>query len=387
VSQRIETLEVTVPLKANQSVVNALTATVTQQGNDITLQGAAITSIQSTLTGKADQSALNALATTVSQQGNDITAQGTAITSLQSALNGYTGADAVATAFSGLNSQVSSIGGQVSAQADALTSLSAATTPGNVATANLRMTASAGPAGYAARIGFEARAGGSGAYRSAALFLDVPSGAGPTRMAAVADQFIFTDGTAAYSPVVISGGQLLAADLKVQRANIINFTATWAEIETAVVNNFVAAEANIGNLTVDTIKIKNGAVGAKASASGSANGSPSAWVTVCSATINNASGLIPLMQVKVTVNVSAVGSQNPGLGSARLVRSGNESNHLYDFSVNVNGGSSAAGSDVAFRMDPDAPTGSITYLVQVRHSGGASSSSATADLAISYNKK
>jgi hypothetical protein len=119
---------------------------------------------------------------------------------------------ATASSVSLLSAQVTTIDGKVTAQASAITSLSAGTTDGNVATANFRMTATAGPAGYASRIGFEARAGGSGSYRSASMFLDVPSDTSqPTRVAFVADQFSVTNGSATQTPLIFQSGVLTLA--------------------------------------------------------------------------------------------------------------------------------------------------------------------------------
>ncbi|RJG46494.1 phage tail protein [Mesorhizobium sp. DCY119] len=113
---------------------------------------------------------------------------------------------ATASAVTLLSAQVSSIGGQVSAQADSITALFVAM-GGSSAAVNVRMSASAGPAGYAARYGIEARTGGAGAYRSAAMFIDVPASAlSPTRVAFVADQFVVTDGTNNAAPFVFTGG-------------------------------------------------------------------------------------------------------------------------------------------------------------------------------------
>ncbi|EPE99540.1 phage tail protein [Rhizobium grahamii] len=94
----------------------------------------------------------------------------------------------VASAIDSLQVQIDEQG---DALASAITALSAASSAGDVATANFRMTVNAGPSGYAARIGAEARAGGAGAFRAAAWYLDVPSTPSqPTRFLVVAEQFV-----------------------------------------------------------------------------------------------------------------------------------------------------------------------------------------------------
>jgi hypothetical protein len=110
-------------------------------------------------------------------------------------------------------SAISSLSAEIDAQGDALsqaiTALSAADVAGNVATANFRMTASAGPSGYAARIAMEARAGGAGTFRSSGLFLDVPtSSSDPTRVLVIAEQFVVSDGTTSANPLIFQSGEL-----------------------------------------------------------------------------------------------------------------------------------------------------------------------------------
>lgn len=169
-----------------------------------------ITFLEAEITGfdgaiAANATSISSLTATVTTQGNNITAQGLRLDSVEATIPTL----ATAAALSSLSSTVSTIDGKVNAQATAITSLSAGTTGGDVATANFRMTVSAGPSGYASRIGLEARAGGTGIWRSASLFLDVPtSTSSPTRVAIVADQFIVTDGTNVKNPLIFSGGEL-----------------------------------------------------------------------------------------------------------------------------------------------------------------------------------
>lgn len=114
--------------------------------------------------------------------------------------------DTVATAIDLLETQITEQG---DALATAITSLSAGTVAGDTATANFRMTVTAGPSGYAARIGAEARVGGSGDFRSAGWFLDVPAlSTDPTRFLVMADQFVVSDGAANTKPLVFQSGEL-----------------------------------------------------------------------------------------------------------------------------------------------------------------------------------
>lgn len=125
-----------------------------------------------------------------------------------------------------LEARVDTVDGKTTSLAEAITSLNAADVTGNVATANFRMGVSAGPSGYASRIGMEARTGGNGTWRSAGLFIDVPaSTAQPTRVAINSEQFVVSDGTNAFRPLVYQDGLLTIQAAAMNVANIGVVTA------------------------------------------------------------------------------------------------------------------------------------------------------------------
>jgi hypothetical protein len=168
------------------------------------------------------------------------------------------------------------IEGELVAIADALTELSAGDGD-DVSTARFRMTVQSGDAG-GVTIGAQGRTGTVGAWRDAGWFLRVPNlEADPTQFLVIADQFavassasaarfnpfIFEDGTLRVSNAFI--GDLTAVNIDVNALTATagffdNLEATWAQIDSAVINNFVAQAGNIGDLTVGTIKIPAGAV-------------------------------------------------------------------------------------------------------------------------------
>ncbi|WP_065091646.1 phage tail protein [Rhizobium leucaenae] len=209
-----EIIDVNAGIDANASAINAITTRVTTNEGAIT---------------------------SISQQLVDIEAN---ITDLQ------TGQTANSSAITVLQASVTSINGTLSAQADSITSLTAQV--GDVsASANFRMSVYAAASGYSSRIGMEARAGSTGNYRTASLFIDVPSAdTSPTRVAIVADQFSVTNGTNYQNPFIFQSGVAYLNSIKVQWADIVNANIQWANISTAVVNNFVATAANIGSLVV-----------------------------------------------------------------------------------------------------------------------------------------
>lgn len=117
--------------------------------------------------------------------------------------------DVVATAIESLSAEIDAQGNALS---QAITALSAANVAGDVATANFRMSASAGTGGAAARIAMEARAGGVGAFKSAGLFIDVPEDeADPSRVVILADQFVVADPDDSVTqqfPLIFQDGEL-----------------------------------------------------------------------------------------------------------------------------------------------------------------------------------
>lgn len=124
-----------------------------------------------------------------------------------------------------LSTSVADIGGQVSAYANAITSLSAATSPTDVNTANFRMAVQTGPSGYS-RIGMQARQGGTGSWRQASLFLDVPNAPGePTRVVVDAEQFAVLGPSGATAPFVIDGGTTYVNNAMIRNLTADNITA------------------------------------------------------------------------------------------------------------------------------------------------------------------
>jgi Putative phage tail protein len=165
-------------------------ADYTSQIDVIAGQTAAVATSVTTLT-----TTFNAQTATFTSQISTLSAADTALSSRVDTLTATltdptTGLQATANAVSSLSATVTSLDGDVTAVATALTSLSAASSTGDVNTANFRMSVMTGPTGYS-RIGAEARAGGSGDYRTAAWYLDVPNDTSlPTRFLVNAGQFI-----------------------------------------------------------------------------------------------------------------------------------------------------------------------------------------------------
>lgn len=164
-----------------------------------------ITSLEVTIPNKADASVVSALSLTVAEHGSTLTSHGSDITALQNTVNDpTTGVAATAGAVSSLISDVSTIDGLVSAQASSITALQ--TSYNSVSgSATFRMNTGYTPAaGWTSRIGLQTRINSSGTFRDAGIFLE--STATQARVIIKADQFIVTDGTNNAQPFVFTGG-------------------------------------------------------------------------------------------------------------------------------------------------------------------------------------
>lgn len=148
--------------------------------------------------------------------------------------------DTVASAIASLSAEIDDQGNALS---QAITALSAATDSGDTATANFRMTASAGPSGIAARIAMEARAGGSGSFRSAGLFLDVPvSTSDPSRVMILADQFVVADpddSTNTSFPLVFQDGEITLNVANIGTVNSGLITNPGGKMNIDINNGFI----------------------------------------------------------------------------------------------------------------------------------------------------
>lgn len=118
---------------ANAQALSSLSASVTQNGKNITSQGSAITKLQSDvmqlgkdISGKADASALTNLTTRVTATEGSLKSQGDSLTSLQNSLNttnSNVAKKADATALQSLQNTVEQHGRDLTTQSSALTNL------------------------------------------------------------------------------------------------------------------------------------------------------------------------------------------------------------------------------------------------------------------------
>jgi peptidoglycan hydrolase CwlO-like protein len=217
-------------IAANSTAISQLITRTDKNEEGIVTASQNITTLTSNLSIAEDNiaanaTAVNALTTRVTSNEDGITSLSQSLTDVNATITDLDGqVQGNASTIQILSASVSEVNGVVSAQADLINSVNA--TVGDVsASANFRATVYAAQAGYSSRIGLEARAGSAGVYRSASLFLDVPSStSSPTRVAIVADQFSITNGSANSQPFVFQGGVLTlnAANIGTVTAGLIN---------------------------------------------------------------------------------------------------------------------------------------------------------------------
>lgn len=149
------------------------------------------------------------------------------------------------------------------------------------------------------------------------------------------DKFIVTDGIHNEKAFIFDGTALRVrnaiikaltsdnidvAELVASAAFVEHLTVDWANISSAVIGNFVAGSANIGNLSVDTLKIADGAVNVSLSAQNTNTslvfGTPQSVSIVFP---NFQSGSI---MVSGQINIPEVGVSNPGQVQVQLFRNG-----------------------------------------------------------------
>lgn len=244
-------VQATLPNLATASSVLALTARVTSAEGDISSLSTAMLDVQATIPDLATassvlllQSQVNTVQTTANGR-NRVFRQGAAPTATAVGdLWIHTGENnriyrASATGSGNWvlseDQRVPALQTQVTAISNAVIALESGYGDAT-ANANFRMTTTAGPAGYSARIGMEARTGGSGSYRAASFFIDVPASSGdPTRIVMMADQVVITNGSVVRAPFIFMGGGLWLNEVSVG----------WARIENAVISNLIVEDAMI----------------------------------------------------------------------------------------------------------------------------------------------
>jgi hypothetical protein len=207
--------------------------------------------------------------------------------------------------------------------------------PGAEAAGLFRIYTAATEAGAESTIALTSASSASAGASTAALFLSTIAG-GIGEVTVVANRFaVKTSPTGTpYGIFVVDAGvvwmdearirNLKAANIDVNELTASagffdNFEATWAQIDTAVVNNFVAQSANIANLAVGTLKIAAGAVSTVYSAISASDIAFSSAGGATAGTVNPASLVIPLSEGSLLIEGSATVRLTP-LSSSNFAR-------------------------------------------------------------------
>ncbi|PJT22720.1 hypothetical protein CN884_12140 [Ochrobactrum sp. 30A/1000/2015] len=226
-----------------------------------------------------------------------------------------------------LQVRVDGVEDDVAAQANLITQLSS--NIGEVsANATFRMGTYVAPSGWNSRIGMEVRGGTTDSYKSAGLFLDVTST--QARIALIAEQIVFSNGTEFFKPFVIQNNVMYGEGFVMDWAKIVN-----VQIGTAQIGDAAITSAKIGNLQVKTSNLDFGSVTQVFNASGASPNPGNQNTPACSLlTINpqgntclitfgwsitwtsSSSSSVTISLINVTTGVTVASAQSPSSNGA-----------------------------------------------------------------------
>jgi hypothetical protein len=248
-----------------------------------------------------------------------------------------------------LQARVDGVEDEVEAQATAITSLT--TVVNNVsANATFRMASSVAPSGWNSRIGMQVEGGTVGDWKSAGLFLDVNST--QARIALMAAQIVFTNGTEFFHPFVIQNNVMYGEGFVMDWAKIVNVSIEWAQIQSAVINNLIVGTSNLDfnavTATTDTSYNVNT----------SAND-----VTLSSFVINSPQGNTILLDWFINASLSIIGGSTQSTTTIWLINITTGA-VIRQFSYGLTTGQSTAVSINTAAIDSSAVPGNNTYQVR-----------------------
>lgn len=284
--------------------------------------------------------------------------------------------DGIASNTSLISTEVSLVDGRVTAIGGRIDLLEVEV-DGVAASVTVRSQVGASPGAGIARHVIMLKVDTLGTMVQAGLFIDIAGGVGS--VGALANRFYVVDpSTLATSrrPFVVQGGVLYADELRVRRANIVEFTATWAEIKDAVIENLDVTSAMIGFATIEDGNIAAGAVTNQANNSGSISLPPSTnWVPVTQITIASPSGNPVLLYFNVQVTNSGTGVTGT---TFRLLRN--------NVVIRTASGSATLLNASELMMDA-AGAGTFTYVIEAQRLGGTGGAGSNGSLIATCNKK
>lgn len=339
------------------TVVTQLQADVTHLGDLFTSQAtlndqvtAYLNSLQAQVTSAGD--AFQTLNTKVTQQGTTINTLSQNINAANARISSVDGkAIANATAIDVLETEVQSIGNDVSAVSTRTTAVEARTSRAS-AQGLFEIRATVKPTGTSLRLQMGARVVENGTTVWGGAYLDVTSSG--TQWVFDSTKFIIINGANKSFPFVVENGVLKLGKVMVYAANIAN----------AQINS-----AHIGNLVVDTIHIKKGAV--------TRRNTPKVYssvidlgvglsktVTFPSIAVSNPSGVATFLQLSWYCSAYFTGGTGSVSAVLRVKRGSVIVKNITMSKSGVGGQPASAGTD--FRMVQDfPPTGNVTYTIEL----------------------
>ncbi|WP_273794317.1 phage tail protein [Brucella intermedia] len=273
------------------------------------------------------------------------------LTRLNAELFDNTGASIVQS----LQVRVDGVAGDVTALANLVTDLESLV-DGVSANATFRMETSVAPAGWNARIGMQVRGGEGGQYKSAGLFLDVNNI--QARIALIAEQIVFSNGTQFFKPFVIQNNVMYGEGFVMDWARIVN-----VQIGTAQIGDAAITSAKIGNLQVKTSNLDFGSVTQVFNASGSSPDPGNQSAPACSLLTINPQGNTCLMSFGWSISWTSNAGSSVGIALVNVTSGAVVASAVSPVSSN------GTFADYITMIDTSAVSGSNTY--ELRRNGGS----------------
>ncbi len=248
-----------------------------------------------------------------------------------------------------LQARVDGVEGEVEAQTTVITSLTSIVNDVS-ANATFRMGTSVAPSGWNSRIGMQVEGGTVGDWKSAGLFLD-PNASG-ARVALMASQIVFSNGTEYMRPFVIQDGVMYGDAFVMDWAKIQNVQITWAQIGSAVIDNLIVGTSNLDF----------NAVTATTDTSYNINTSANDF-TLSSFVINSPQGNTILLDWFINASLSIIGGSTQSTTTIWLINTTTGA-VIRQFSYGLTTGQSTAVAINTAAIDSSAVRGNNTYQVR-----------------------
>jgi hypothetical protein len=266
-----------------------------------------------------------------------------------------------------VTAELASVATEVDALAQTAQTLTA--TVGDITAQGLiKFAVAANQSGVDARFAVLIRGTTGQAYKETGFFLELYTSGGVqrSRFSVMADQFVVTNGTTGFLPLVFEGGVLKLQNVQVSWASITNVDIEWADIDNAVINNAVFGTTNLDYNSV--------------SAQGEFNASgtigtfdpPNTWTTIGTLNIQNPNPTAVLAYIVGSYN-GRLGSDSEGTFRMRLVNTTTgEVVYSDSFSFSTGGENEERSRSVnSMALGVDDVRGTNTYRVQINKSAGS----------------